>query len=164
MYFLIKLDIVVLDDDQGRRSAMKDCLNRSFSKFFHVFFDNAPEMIEWLQKHLQQCVLISLDHDLGPNWQNNEELFDPGIGRDVVDYLTLKPPQCPVIIHSSNHIEAVGMEMALAEVNWTVDRVITYYFEGSSSSQWIDNDWQETISIFLDPLAQNHQNNYDKKT
>jgi len=121
-------------------------------------------MIKWLQKYLQECFLISLDHNLGPNLQNNDEIFGSGIDRDVVDYLALKPPQCPVIIHSSNDIEAVGMEMALAEVNWTVDRVIPYHFQGSSSSQWIDNDWQKTISRFLSHLAENHQNNYEKKT
>jgi hypothetical protein len=64
------------------------------------FFDNAPDMIAWLEKHLTEVVLISLDHDLGANRQRSGKVFDPGTGRDVVDFLVQHPPGCPVIVHT----------------------------------------------------------------
>ncbi|MCL1466413.1 ADP-ribosylglycohydrolase family protein [Argonema galeatum] len=136
--------IVVLEDYEGRIAPMRDRLNESFSKWSHVFFDNAPDMIEWLSNHLHDCILISLDHDLGPNRKHNGEVFDPGIGRDVVDYLASKPAQCPVIIHSSNNIAAIGMEMALSYGHWTAERVIPF-----PNLEWIDSDWAVAIARLL---------------
>lgn len=59
-------------------------------------------MIAWLTNNLSSVTLISLDHDLGPNRERKGEVFDPGIGREVVDFLVSQKPTCPVIIHTTN--------------------------------------------------------------
>lgn len=142
--------IVVLEDSEERIGAMGDRLKSSFSEWSYIFFNNAPDAIAWLKGRLQDCVLISLDRDLGPSWNRDGQLFDPGVGRDVVDYLITQPPQCPVIIHSSNSDAAVGMEMALAEHNWSVERVIPFqHLDSSNSAEWIDRDWAEAIARLL---------------
>lgn len=148
---MTKKIIAILEDDSGRVSAMRDRLNELFSDWAYIFFNNAPDMIEWLETHLSECIVISLDHDLGPSWKRDGELFDPGTGRDVVDYLVTKSPQCPLIIHSSNAEAVIGMEMALTEVNWQVERVIPFVSLGSliGSAEWIDTDWTETINRLL---------------
>ncbi len=152
-----KTIVAILEDDAGRVNAMGDRLKESFNDLAYIFFNNAPDMIEWLENHLHECIAISLDHDLGPSWQRNDKLFDPGTGRDVVDYLATKYPQCPVIIHSSNHRAVIGMEMALCEANWNVERVIPFVSLGSliGSAEWIDTDWTETINRLLTiPLSE----------
>ena len=67
-------------------------------------------MVLWLGDHLEEANLICLDHDLGPNRKLNGIVFDPGTGRDVVDYLTTRKPHCPILIHTSNSMAAPGME------------------------------------------------------
>jgi len=105
--------IAILEDDEGRSVAMRNRLAESFPHCDPVLFDNAPDMIEWLRNNLTSTVLISLDHDLGPNRIRNVEVFDPGIGQDVVNYLSTQKPICPVIIHTSNYLAAPGMELML---------------------------------------------------
>lgn len=142
--------IVILEDSEERIAPMRDRLEASFSEWSYIFFNNAPDAIAWLKGRVQDCALISLDRDLGPSWQRDGELFDPGVGRDVVDYLVTQPPQCPVIIHSSNSDAAVGMEMALAEHSWSVERVIPFqHLYSSNSAEWIDRDWAEAIARLL---------------
>jgi CheY-like chemotaxis protein len=128
--------ILVLEDDEDRSVAMKKVLIEQFNHFKHVFFDNAPETIAWLKENLEQVALICLDHDLGPNRQSGEDTFDPGTGRDVVDYLASQTPGCPVIIHTTNNWAAPGMQMALKEAGWKCSRVIP-----SADLKWIEIVW-----------------------
>ena len=101
--------IAVLEDDQRRAEAMKQEIQRLFSSARIVFFDNAPDMLEWLGNDLPSVRLLCLDHDLGPNRQRHGETFDPGIGRDVEEFLVTRKASCPVLIHSSNTEGAYGM-------------------------------------------------------
>jgi hypothetical protein len=57
--------IAILEDYEGRIQAMGDRLSESFRDWAYIFFNNAPDMIAWLATHLQECIVISLDHDLG---------------------------------------------------------------------------------------------------
>lgn len=108
------------------------------------FFDNAPDMITWLDEHLLEVVLLSLDHDLGPNRDRNGEIFDPGTGRDVVDFLAQKTPVCPVIVHTSNGDRAPGMMFALEYSHWTKCRVVPY-----DGNAWISQVWAKAMKQFL---------------
>jgi hypothetical protein len=128
--------ILLLEDDEDRKAAMKKVLAEQFDRFKHVFFDNAPETIAWLKENLKDAALICLDHDLGPNRQLGNDAFDPGTGRDVVDYLASQTPRCPVIIHTTNDWAAPGMEIALKESGWKCSRVIP-----SDDLQWIGTVW-----------------------
>lgn len=136
--------IAILDDDLDRTEAMRGQLDKLFSSWSHIFFNNAPDMIEWLKYHLQDCILISLDHDLGPNHQRNHQVFDPGIGRDVVNYLATQSPQCPIIIHTSNSLARIGMEMTLFESGWLFTSVFPCYH-----LDWIYQEWTDTVKTLL---------------
>ena len=136
--------IAVLEDDGGRTSAMKEALASSLPAAEMVFFDNAPDMIDWLAGNLSTVHLLCLDHDLGPNRDRDGERFDPGIGRDVVDFLVTQAPSCPVIIHSSNSNGANGMLTALEEAGWRAERVVPY-----NDLAWVGERWNERVCAHL---------------
>src|SRR5262245_16144958 len=110
--------IVILDDEPHRIDEMKRCLSNLQLGDNVVVFDNAPDMIDWLQKSASQAALICLDHDLGPNRMIDGRSFDPGIGRDVADYLATIKPVCPVIVHTTNSLAAPGMKLVLKDAGW----------------------------------------------
>jgi hypothetical protein len=92
---------------------MARLLAEQFPGFGAIFFDNAPDMVAWLSEHLVDVALLCLDHDLGPSrWQNGER-FEPGTGRDVVDFLAAAKPCCPLLVHTTNYVAAPGMLLAL---------------------------------------------------
>jgi len=128
--------ILVLEDDEDRTTTMKKVLTERFDRFKLVFFDNAPETIAWLKENPKEAAIICLDHDLGPNRQVGDAVFDPGTGRDVVNYLATQTPLCPVIIHTTNDWAAPGMEMALTDAGWKCSRVIP-----SVDLEWIQAAW-----------------------
>ena len=132
----MKIHIAVLDDDEERVATMRNLLAESRPRYEFVFFDNAPDMIQWLQNHLRSTVLISLDHDLGPSRTRDGESFHPGTGLDVVNYLTMQEPLCPVIVHTANYLAAPGMELMLNDSGWTSSRVIPI-----NGLEWIDHAW-----------------------
>ena len=128
--------ILVLEDDPDRCRAFKECLGERFPLYSVVACDNAPDAIQWLRDHLEEAVLICLDHDLGPNRLRGGEVFDPGTGRDVVDHLVTRRPCCPVLIHTTNSLAAPGMTMALQDAGWSWSRVVPY-----NDLEWVRGDW-----------------------
>jgi len=136
--------ILVLEDDEDRTTTMKKVLEEKFNDFKHVFFDNAPETIGWLKENLKELALICLDHDLGPNRQRGDDMFDPGTGRDVVDYLASQTSHCPVIIHTTNNWAAPGMQMALKEAGWKCSRIIP-----SADLKWIETVWFRKLNKLI---------------
>src|SRR5262245_54736246 len=56
--------IAILEDNEERQAVMHDCLKDRFHQFEIRFFDAADEMIKFLDRHLPNSILISLDHDL----------------------------------------------------------------------------------------------------
>jgi len=133
--------IAILDDDERRCHAMGDQLAQISPHAVLNFFDNAPDMIRWLAEKLSTLSLISLDHDLGPNRQRRGEVFDPGTGRDVVDYLCTCLPVCPVLIHSSNTVAAEGMHFALEYAGWQNERIVP-----SGDLEWISKEWSCAVA------------------
>jgi hypothetical protein len=113
-----------------------------------VLFDNAPDTIEWLEKNLSSVILISLDHDLGPNRERNGKVLDPGTGRDVVDCLVTQDPVCPVIVHSTNYVARDGMIFALEGAGWEVSYVSPY-----NDLEWIGEVWAEEVKKRLKEMA-----------
>jgi hypothetical protein len=132
--------IVILDDEPDRIEEMARCLIEFSSVLEFIVFDNAPDLIDWLSNYLETVQLICLDHDLGPNRLRNGHVFDPGIGRDVVDYLATCKPVCPVIIHTTNSMAGPGMEMALTDAGWKHSRVVPY-----NDLEWIGADWIASV-------------------
>ena len=136
--------IAILDDEPDRIDVMVPLLQRHFPNQEVRTFDNAPEMILWFRQYLDCCTLICLDHDLGPNRTRDGTTFDPGIGRDVVNFLATCNPVCPIVIHTTNAMAAPGMEMALGDVGWNCFRVVPY-----GDTTWITESWIEEVQKAL---------------
>jgi hypothetical protein len=128
--------IVILEDNEDRREAMRRCLQDRFYQFEHVFFDEATPFIQYLRDHLTESIVICLDHDLELKTNGDGTSHDPGTGREIVDYLAKLQPVCPVVIHSSNEAAALGMELALQEAKWTTFRIAPF-----GDLEWIPTQW-----------------------
>src|SRR4051812_34305857 len=115
---------------------MRSCAEEFLPSLPLVFFDNAFEMVAWLEQHLHEVALISLDHDL-PLRDGEGKSIDCGDGRMVADYLTQLAPTCPVIVHSSNNDCAVGMYFALERAGWPTKRVVPF-----DDLAWVERDWK----------------------
>lgn len=135
--------LVMLEDDARRTEAMVAALQRECDLPI-VLYDTAPDLVEWLRTGLSGARLLLLDHDLGPSRLRNGERFEPGIGRDVADFLAERMPVCPVLIHSSNVPAAQGMQFCLERAGWTVTRI--YPFD---DLEWVERDWLPEVRRLL---------------
>ena len=136
--------VAILDDEPDRLAAMVPILQHQYSKLNVVTFDNAPDMQAWFRENLTTCVLICLDHDLGPNRRRDGKVFDPGIGRDVAEYLAMQPPVCPILIHTTNTHARPGMLLVLEDGGWKVTYVSPY-----DDVLWIREVWTEAVAEVL---------------
>lgn len=134
------MKIVILEDNEERRALMEDWLRDRFYQFEHRFFDNAPEAIRFLQDHLNETILICLDHDLEMKKGPDGTWVDAGTGRDVTDFLAQRPPGCAVVIHTTNSTARVGMKMVLQDAGWKTRTVIPF-----DDMAWIPSCWFPTI-------------------
>jgi hypothetical protein len=128
--------LVLLEDDVRRAEAMRR-VAASILGTPIVHHDNVPDMLEWLRKNLGQAVLIALDHDLGASRIHDCQRFEPGIGREVADFLAEHTPVCPVGIHSSNSPAAQGMQLCLEGAGWSVTRVCPF-----DDLAWVEREWR----------------------
>src|SRR5262245_13607306 len=134
------MKIAILEDNSERVNAMRRRLEERFYTFQTAFFDTAPGMIEFLERHLTEIILIGLDHDLELIPSPTGQSIDPGTGRDVANFLATKQPACPVIIQTTNTDAAAGMERVLRGAGWKTDRVIP-----CNDLEWVDDDWFRTV-------------------
>jgi hypothetical protein len=126
--------IVILEDNLDRQAAMRACLADRFAPLA-VFFDAARETIRFLDEHLADTLVISLDHDLELKPGSDGRSIDPGTGREVADYLAEKPPVCPVIVATTNSLAGDGMVNVLRRASWKTRRVIPF-----NDTEWIETD------------------------
>lgn len=112
--------ILILEDNQERINAFKKAVELLDGEWVLKIWRDAPTMIDECSEYLPNARLISLDHDL-----NSEPgaVRDPGTGVDVAKFLSIFPPSCPVILHSSNHERVYSMLNELRFSGWTLDRV-----------------------------------------
>ena len=141
----MKKIIAILDDEPIRIEAMCQQIIQRFTNLEHKTFDNAPDMIQWLKDSLEDVVVMSLDHDLGPNRERSGEVFDPGIGRDVVNFIESHKPTCPIIVHTTNHFGGEGMQYALEDAGWKVERIVP-----SSELTWITGRWINVVTELIE--------------
>jgi hypothetical protein len=111
------MKIVILEDNAERQVEMRRCLADRFQQFDIRFFAVTAEMLAYLRGHLEESLVISLDHDLDLLPGENGKWIDPGTGREVSDYLATCSPICPIIIHTTNAPAAAGMEFVLQEAS-----------------------------------------------
>lgn len=134
------MKIAILEDNEERQAAMQTCLTDRFHQFETCFFTGALAFIDFLNEHLSETIVVSLDHDLELIPDDSGRMIDPGTGRDVAEYLAQQAPVCPVVIHTSNSAAAQGMEMVLQEANWETHRVLPV-----DDLKWISDHWFRTI-------------------
>ena len=137
--------IVILEDDEGRAEMMRQEIAQRFPECDCVIFENAPDMIAWLRNSIEKVTIMSLDHDLGPNSERDGRVFDPGVGRDVVDFLEIQKPICPVIIHTTNSFGGDGMRYALEDAGWRVKRIVPF-----DDLTWIKDEWMPLVAELMD--------------
>jgi hypothetical protein len=111
--------LLILDDNLNRLASFEDVVGNVDGWMMKSWID-APSMIVELDRHLREAVLISLDHDL---YRQCEEDPEPGSGRDVAEHLSTRNPVCPVIVHSTNSDAAWGMFNCLSATGWKVELV-----------------------------------------
>lgn len=129
-----------MEDEIERISVMKALLHDEFSDCDIIFFDNAPEMLDWFKANLNKTSLICLDHDLGPDRMIKGEIVDPGTGRDITDYLETQKPVCPVIIHTTNSFGRDAMKIALQDEGWDINVVFP-----TAEITWIQTSWKKAV-------------------
>ena len=137
--------IVILDDSEDRLKVMQSLLAESYPEYDIILFDNAPDIIEWLKDNLASVALMSLDHDLGLNREREGRVFNPGTGKDVVDFLETKKPVCPIIIHSSNYMGRDRMFFSLDDAGWRTSCVSPH-----ADLEWIFDTWMPQINNYLE--------------
>lgn len=141
-------DIVVILEDESRRvDEMRQVVSQVGTDLRVMFFDRSQVMIGWLEGHLHEALLISLDHDLLLQDEDGRSI-DCGTGRDVVDFLVARRPVCPVIVHSSNLNCAAGMMHALKDAGWQCSRSYP-----ADDLGWIRSDWAKLVGRYLRPAG-----------
>jgi hypothetical protein len=130
------LKIAILEDNEDRQAAMRRCLADRFYTFEAHFFDEASRMIRFLEEHLSETLVISLDNDLELKPGPRGQLIDPGSGVEVAEYLAAHKSRCPVIIATTNATAAESMEEMLHAARWKTHRVIPF-----NDTAWIETDW-----------------------
>jgi hypothetical protein len=132
--------IVILEDNAARRGAMQRCLQDRFYQFDAVFFDAAGPMQDYCARHLDETILIGLDHDLEMQPASHGRCLDMGTGREVAEFLATRKPTCPVVIHSSNAPAVLGMETVLQGAHWETHVVLPL-----DDLDWIPTLWFRTV-------------------
>ena len=151
------MKIVILEDNSDRQTAMRACLADRFYTFEPHFFDDAEEMIRFLETHLSETLVISLDHDLDLKPEADNRFIDPGTGRMVADFLATKTPICPVVIATTNSQAGTAMSKTLRAAGWKTRRVIPF-----DDMRWIKRDWFFAIRraivgpVHRDPCPEKH--------
>ena len=130
------MKIVVLEDNEDRQAVMRACLADRFHTFDVHFFDDASDAIRFLDAHLADTLIVSLDNDLELKSGPDGRSVDPGEGRQVAEFLARRQPVCPVILHTTNSDAATAMDELLRAAGWKTRRVIPF-----DDTAWIETDW-----------------------
>jgi hypothetical protein len=132
--------IAILDDDPQRMTAFTNTLS-DLENPKVISFGDAHEMVGWLKDHLSECVLISLDHDLGTARSVDGKIVSPGTGYDVVEFLATQKPSCPVIVHTGDVLARDLMLKVLENAGWQVKAVVPY----PPDLDWVSKDWKRAV-------------------
>jgi CheY-like chemotaxis protein len=128
--------ILVLEDNQDRRKAMLNVFDERLPAYRLLLTDDPAEFIEHVSNHLQDILLVSLDHDLHERPDQSTELT----GMQVVDHLVEMPPAFPVLLHTTNRPDGERMRSRLTEHGWRVKWIVP--FDGT---EWVAADWYPAV-------------------
>lgn len=111
--------ILILEDDEDRIRGFRSAVATLGREVGVRVWRDAPTMVTECPTCLAKACLITLDHDLAVV----PEETDPGTGLDVAEFLSLHPPACPVILHTTNFDGRLAMQNRLRAAGWTVATV-----------------------------------------
>ena len=132
--------LLILEDDADRAARFRAILGTIVPHSPIILWCDANKMVREISPYLPEASLISLDHDLYPDGQAGS---DPGDGLIIAKFLASRPPQCPVIVHSSNGDRAMMMIGELEFAGWNVRRVAPL------GSDWVENYWAAVVRSLL---------------
>jgi NAD+-processing family protein with receiver domain len=123
--------ILILEEDGDRVRGFQSAVASLGRNFGVRIWSDASTTIAEAPSCFDETRLISLDHDL----QAMDGEADPGTGLDVAEFLSLHPPMCPVILHTSNFDGRMSMRFMLRKAGWTVATVLP------READWIQASW-----------------------
>ena len=136
-----RMTILVLEDCPEREYRMRDALVDRFPQFDAVFARDAVEFAVALDRVPSgRLALVSLDHDLEPS----DERPDPGDGRVAAAELAARPPEAPVVIHSTNGPAAEAMRSELLNAGYNVVRVLP-----AEGFGWVRRQWFRVVRSLI---------------
>ena len=112
--------ILILEDNDDRARLLQSAAASLGGELTVRIWRDATAMIAECPACFASASLISLDHDL----EAVAGAPDPGTGMDVAKFLSLHPPQCPVILHTTNFDGREAMQNRLRAAGWTVATVL----------------------------------------
>ena len=126
--------ILILDDAVDRLEQFRASVANWPKPMDVRSWRTAGDFIREVESHLPHAALISLDHDL---YVDGDE--DPGDGLDAARFLATLRPVCPVIVHSSNVDRSLQMVGELENGGWDAVRV------AAIGRRWAENDWSVEV-------------------
>lgn len=144
----MKKCILILEDNDDRRDAMRDWLGERLSMYEFLVTDDPDEFIRFARDRAEDVLAVSLDHDLHERADQSTEIT----GMLVVDHLTRIPPAFPVLLHTSNNPDGERMRSRLAERGWDVDWVTP--FDGTA---WVATAWYYALKRAIRKWARHGQ-------
>jgi hypothetical protein len=132
--------ILLLEDNSERLERFGATLRQVAPAMRLVTWRSARVMVREVEGFLPSAALISLDHDLDPP---ADDADDPGDGLEVAKFLALRPPVCPVIVHTSNTERGLWMMGEFELAGWRHRRVAPI------GDDWIERDWARVARRLL---------------
>jgi hypothetical protein len=132
--------ILMLEDDAERLARFTATLAAIAPDVALRRWRDARTMLEEMEDQLPAARLITLDHDLEPEREDDP---DPGTGWDVVKVLAARPPCCPVIVHTSNGERGTWMMGEFELGGWDAHRIYPL------GEDWIERDWRRLVRRLL---------------
>jgi hypothetical protein len=123
--------ILILEDDDDRLVGFQSAVASLGGDFGVRVWRDAPTMIAECLTCLAKASLVSLDHDL----EAVAGATEPGTGLDMAEFLSLHPPVCPVLLHTTNFDGRLAMQNRLRTGGWTVATV------PPREVDWIQASW-----------------------
>lgn len=131
--------LLVLEDNVERVEQFTNALRYIDPGLPLMCWRSAHAMVRESPAFLPQATLISLDHDL----LADEDEEDLGDGVAVAKFLVSQPFVCPVIIHSSNSERASWMAGEFELAGWPYWRVVPF------GEDWVELHWRPTVQLIL---------------
>lgn len=128
--------ILILEDNDDRREAMRDWLGDRMSMYSLHITDDPDTFIGYVREYAGNILAVSLDHDLHERPDQSTTLT----GMQVVDHLVTVPPAFPVLLHTSNRHDGERMRSRLIDSGWGVQWVVP--FDGTT---WVATDWYHAL-------------------